>query len=372
MIKVNLDKKISVFLPSIDGGGAERVMVLLCNELVARGMQVELVLGTSGGVYQAILSDKVKVICLNEARVSKALFACARYLKRGKPDVLISAMKHSNLMCICAKMISRVKTKLLIVDHNNFSKANSSNSYILSKLFLFLMRVLYPRADLIGAVSKGVAEDLSRSLKLPNERVNVLYNPVIDGGFDSKSREVVEFKWFNEDIPTFVGVGRLTEQKNFNLLIDAFYKYQKKNIGRLLILGEGEERNALEKKVSELGLDSLVEMPGFLQNPYAYLRNSSVFVLSSDWEGLPTCLIEALACGLPIVSTNCPSGPLEILENGKWGALVPVGDAEALAEAMESAIKNNHNAERLVERSEFFSVEKAVDRYIELLGVDER
>jgi glycosyltransferase involved in cell wall biosynthesis len=198
-----------------------------------------------------------------------------------------------------------------------------------------LEHYFYPWADAIVAVSKGVADDLARVARLPRDRIKVIYNPVVTEALFRKAEEPLEHPWFLSGCPPVIlGVGRLTAAKDFPTLIRAFARVRESQLARLLILGEGEKRDSLEKLVRELRLERDVSMPGFMDNPYAYMRKSSIFVLSSCWEGLPNVLIEAMACGCQVISTNCPSGPEEILRGGHYGKLVPVGDAEALAKAI--------------------------------------
>ena len=197
------------------------------------------------------------------------------------------------------------------------------------------MRLTYRSADTIIAVSNGVADDLSTMLKLKRNQINVIYNPVVSEHLIKNSREPVDHPWLTSNkVPVILGVGRLTEAKNFNALIHAFSIVVASIPARLIILGEGEQRDSLETIIDQLNLADQVDLPGFTNNPYPYMRCADLFVLSSIWEGLPTVLIEALSCGTKVVSTDCPSGPREILENGKWGTLVPVNNAEELANAM--------------------------------------
>jgi len=203
------------------------------------------------------------------------------------------------------------------------------------------MRLIYPLAHTIIAVSNGVAEDLSTVLALPKSRISVIYNPVVTKSLKQQAEIPVTHTWLQSDrIPVVLGVGRLTKAKNFETLIQAFSIVLETISAKLIILGEGEERSNLENLVRQLNLVNEVDLPGFTENPYSYMKRAKLFVLSSLWEGLPTVLIEALSCGTQVVSTDCPSGPREILENGKWGTLVAVNDGQALANAMIDAIKN--------------------------------
>jgi glycosyltransferase involved in cell wall biosynthesis len=203
------------------------------------------------------------------------------------------------------------------------------------------MRALYRYSHRIVAVSKGVAADLELNIGLPNNNVSVIYNPVVTSKMEELAQESLPHPWLTASSPPVVlGIGRLTYAKNFSLLIESFYDLRKEIEAKLIILGEGPDRPTLVNLISSLGLSRDVLLPGFVPNPYSFLKNCSIFVLSSRWEGLPTVLIEALACGAPVVSTDCPSGPREILQDGKLGALVPISDKLALTEAIQNGLAN--------------------------------
>jgi glycosyltransferase involved in cell wall biosynthesis len=230
------------------------------------------------------------------------------------------------------------------------------------------MRVLYKRTKAVVTVSKGVAEDL-KSLGLNSKNFKVIYNPMDIADIKKKAKEDPKHEWLeNKSQPILLGVGRLTYQKDFAMLIKAFSKICKNTDARLIILGEGEERKNLQKLVNKLGLQDHVDMPGFVDNPYAYMSKAEVFVLSSRYEGFGNVLVEAMACGTPVVSTNCPVGPSEILDKGKYGKLVPVGDVEAMEKAIIETLHNlKLSADELQKRASHFSVERATDRYLQLI-----
>jgi glycosyltransferase involved in cell wall biosynthesis len=232
-----------------------------------------------------------------------------------------------------------------------------------------LVRWFYPWAESIVPVSQGVAEDLAR-IGLSLERVQVIYNPVVTPELFEKAQEPVEHPWFSPgQPPVILGVGRLEQQKNFSTLIRAFAQVHQQHSARLIILGEGSERSYLESLIKELGLTENVALPGFVANPYAYMARAAMFVLSSAWEGLPTVLIEAMAVETPVVSTDCDSGPAEILKNGKYGKLVGVGDIKGLAEAMISTLTEPTDLRALQQRTVDFSVDGVLAQYMQVLGV---
>lgn len=359
---------VALFLPSLRGGGAERVMVSLARGFYERGLSVDLVLAKAEGPYLAGVPSEVRVIDLSVKRVFYALPGLMRYLRREKPEALLSAMNHTNLVAILAVMFSRTKTRIVVSEHNTLSMEIRSMKSFKAKVLPFLTRLLYPKADAIVAVSHGVAEDLAHLTGIPREKVHVIYNPVITSEILIKAEEQIDHPWFQPgEPPVILSVGRLTKQKDFPTLIRAFALVRKEFPARLMILGEGEDRPQIEALVRELGIEHDVALPGFVDNPFKYMKKAAVFVLSSRWEGLPNVLIEALALGTRVVSTNCPSGPSEILEDGRWGALVPVGDAKALADAILKALNVTTPPEpgASLERFEYSRV---VNQYLTVLG----
>lgn len=360
--------KIALFLPSLHGGGVERVMVNLARGFAERGLKVDLVLAKGEGPYLGEVPPNVHVVDLNASRVLASLPGLVRYLRRERPEAMLSAMHHSNIIAVWAKLLACVPTRLAVSIHTTTSVSLQSPQNRRSLLIPWLTRWFYLKTEAIVAVSKGVAEDFSRVSGIPFERIKVIYNPVVTPELIENAKEPVEHPWFaTEQPPVILGVGRLTKAKDFPTLIRAFALVRQERPARLMILGEGEERFRLEALVKELGLEDDVALPGFVDNPYAYMARAAVFVLSSAWEGLPTVLIEAMACSCPVVSTDCPSGPAEILENGKYGPLVPVGDADKLAEAIRIVFDKPLESDVLCRRANLFSLEKIFEEYLALL-----
>ena len=216
-------------------------------------------------------------------------------------------------------------------------------------------------------MSQGVAEDLVR-IGLPSDKIKVIYNPIFTPALLEKAQQPLAHPWFSSNQPPVIlGVGRLEKQKDFPTLIRAFAQVQQQRPFRLIILGEGPQRSQLEALVQEMGLMANVDMPGFVVNPYAYMNQSAVCVLSSAWEGFGNVLVEAMATGTPVVSTNCESGPAEILANGQYGKLVAVGDVEGMAEAIANTLNNPPNSQTLRQRAMEFSQERALAKYLEVL-----
>jgi glycosyltransferase involved in cell wall biosynthesis len=374
MIGMGREKKkhIALFLPSLRGGGAEKVMVNLALGFVEQGLKVDLVLAKAEGPYLSRVPEEVRVVDLGARRVLYSLPGLVRYLRRERPQAMLSALNYANIVAIWAKLLARVQMHLVVSERNTLSCSTRNASSVRVKLLPLLIKIFYPYADAVVAVSHGVAEDLITMTGLPMEKVKVIYNPVITPELFAKAEEPLDHPWFRPgEPPVVLGVGRLTKQKDFPTLIRAFALVRKERPARLMILGEGEERPKLETLARELGIEEDFVLPGFVENPYKYMKRASAFVLSSRWEGLPAVLIEALALGVPVISTNCPSGPAEILEHGKWGCLVPVGEPHLLARAILEILQNDVRIPSHKTAWERFSKENAVIAYLQVLGIIE-
>ena len=334
--------RIAFFLPLLVGAGAERVMLNLAHGFVGQGLKVDFVLGRAEGPFISQLPEDARLIDLKASRVLTSIPALVRYLKDEHPMALISALDHANIAALWAKRLAGVKTRIVITLHNTVSeKMKTTPLFSRKKLFPFMLRRFFPGASAIVAVSNGVASDYANVTGIPLEHFKVIYNPVVTPEILGKAAEPLDHPWFNpKEPPVIISVGRLTEQKHYACLVEAFAHVRNKQPARLMILGEGELRPDLEKQISELNLNEDVALPGFVINPYKFMSNAAVFVLSSKWEGLPTVLIEALAVGAPVVSTNCRSGPEEILKGGTLGKLVPVDNIPELAGAIIDCLNN--------------------------------
>jgi glycosyltransferase involved in cell wall biosynthesis len=290
------------------------------------------------------------------------------YLGREQPDALLSAKTHANLVAIWARKIADVRTRIVVSERSTLSTVIQKSRKWRWRFTLPLIRKVYPQADLVVAVSNGVADDVSSCTGLSRERIVTIYNPTLTNHIEAQSILPVSHPWFDtEKIPVILGVGRLVPAKDFPTLLKAFAHIRAKRPARLVILGEGRERQALENLAVELGIASDFLLSGFVTNPYAFMSRAAVFVLSSLLEGLPNALIEALACGCPVVSTNCRSGPQEILGNGDFGPLVPVGNDRALAEAIFHTLEHPPNAERLRSRAAEFDIQTIAEQYLQAL-----
>jgi len=361
---------IALFVPSLRGGGAERVVVTLANALVQRGFKVDILLVKAEGPYLSEVSSAVNVIDFGRSRLFLSLLDLVRYLRSRKPTTLFSFMRHANLVALLAKKISGGNARLVVSERTDgLASIREKKEYFFYRLKFFI-RYLYLSADAIHAVSCGVAESCAKELNLRLDSIRVVYNPVVTQQFLAMSYAKVDFSWFSKDgRPLILSVGRLTEQKDFATLIQAFALVRLKINARLLILGDGNLRSDLDLLIADHNLQQSILIQGFVDNPFVLMRLADVFVLSSAWEGLPNVLIQAMACGTPVVSTNCRSGPNEILENGKWGHLVQVGDVKSLHHAILDTLVNK-NLPDVATRASDFSLQRTIDEYLMLLLPD--
>lgn len=361
-----MTERLAIFLPSLDGGGAERVMVMIANGIAARGFSVDLILANAKGPYISEVSDKVRIVDLQCSRILASLTKLSSYLRKERPVAMLSALRHANIIAVFARALSRIQTRLIISERNQVSAAFKPPMSFRLHIIKCLMRFAYARSDGIVAVSNGVAGDLAKYLKTGPE-IEVIYNPVCIDSLERLASADVRHPWLMPDqLPVILGVGRLEPQKDFSTLLKAFALVTQTHSARLMILGEGKLETQLKAEASALGIIHLVDFPGFVENPYVYMSHAGVFVLSSAWEGLPNVLIQAMACGTPVVSTDCPSGPEEILENGRWGRIVPVGDHERLAKAIIESL-DDRNPPEVMERARDFNVQSAIDAYLKVL-----
>jgi glycosyltransferase involved in cell wall biosynthesis len=332
-------KRLAIFLPSFAGGGAEKSMLTLAGGLVERGYAVDLVVARPEGPYKGAVDPRVQVIDLKVSRVLFSVPKLVRYLRAARPSALLSTLDYANVVALVARRLACVPTRVVVLEQNTISITSQHSRQWRQKIVPQLVRCFYPWADQIVGNSQGVADDLVHITGLPRARFHVIYNPVVTAGLREKSKIRLVHPWFAPDQPPVVlAVGRLTPQKDFATLIRAFAEVRRNRPVRLMILGEGVQRPELEMLVRGLNLESDVSLPGFVENPYAYMAHASAFVLSSRWEGLPTVLIEALACGTRVIATDCRSGPREILADGRFGPLVPLRNVPVLAETITAAL----------------------------------
>ncbi len=357
-------RKIAIFLTDLGGGGAERVMLNLANGFVSEGFTVELLLVNAKGPYLSKVHPDIKLIGFEADRLSRSIPALLTYLKRERPDVLITALEDTNLVAIFSHLLARVSTRMVVTVHNNLTQESKQSKSLKRRFVPSLIKWIYPFADLVIAVSHGVAEDLKK-LGIHPDKIRVIYNPIITPDFSEMARAQPEHPWFDsKNTPIILGVGRLELQKDFETLIRAYSLVRQRQPARLMIVGEGSQQKRLIALCKELNLsEAEVAFPGFVENPFAYMSQASVCVLSSAWEGFGNVLVEAMGAGTPVVATNCPSGPAEILENGKYGRLVPVGAWDDMASAILSTLSDPIRPLVLQQRAQNFCLEKILQKY---------
>ena len=381
-------KRIALAITNLRGGGAERCTLSIARRLIAEGYAVDLILFEDANAYPHETPSEARLFVLRSAgemqfririrhtpglglRQGLLLFVrlidlirdvrfIVAYVDRERPDVLFPALGEAKVSVLLARFFVSSQPSVIPVMHSVVMNR--------SALVRVLYRLLFPVADRIVAVSKGVANSLVEQLGVPRENIEMIYNPVTRPEIDELARESPDHPWMSKDgPPVFLAVGRLTPAKDFITLLRAFHRVSRSRHARLIILGEGPQRSRLERFIRRMAMTERVSLPGWSPNPFAYMSRASGLVVSSKYEGLSLVLIEALACGCPVVSTDCPSGPSEILCNGEFGPLVPVGDHTSLAAAMEHLLDNPPKKATLRARAQHFSVEASGERYDRLI-----
>lgn len=360
-------KKIAFILASFNVGGVEKNTLRLAKAMLDKGYEVDLLVIRNEGIYKSNVDSRINVICLNKNSALRSIRSIAKYLKHTQPAALISAKDYINLVVLISKLLVNVGTKIIISVRTNLTTELKHMTLLNRVIMTVMIKLLYPFADYIVTVSKGVAKDLRKILKIKNENIKVIYNPIVDNEITEKLNQKLDVsKYGNSKI--VVSVGRLEVQKDYPTLIKAFKFVLNEVNSFLLILGEGKEREKIENLIEKLGLNDNVELIGNTDNPYMYMAASDLLVLSSKWEGFGNVIAEALAVGTPVVSTDCPSGPSEILDGGEYGILVPTENPEELAKGILNAFKKDWDKNELIQRSKEFTVEKAAQKYSDLIN----
>lgn len=360
--------RIAFLLPNLQPGGAERMSINLANEFVARGVGVDMVLMRRQGSLLALLDPRIRVFDLGARRPRHVLLPLIRHMRDNPVDGFLASIWPLTVLAVLARMFSGASFRIIAVEHTTWSGARLAQKWRTRMAIRATMRWLLPRADAVVAVSKGAAVDLERFAGLRSGSVRAIYNPAARRhGVEGSPPPDGFVEWSDGSRKRVLAVGTLKAVKDFPTLLRAFARMEMGAEARLLILGEGTERPALERLLTELGLEGRVELPGAVVDPAPFYAKADLFVLSSTNEGFGNVIVEALEHGVPVVSTDCPSGPREILENGEYGALVPVGDADAMARAMDDALCSDHDTQKLKRRAQDFSVDKAADAYLDLL-----
>jgi glycosyltransferase involved in cell wall biosynthesis len=381
-------KKVALLVHNLEEGGMQTVCLNLLQAFIQQPeIEVELILSNQTGNFLDRVPDNTKVTNLNLPfrlclqYILNLSIALSKHLRQSKPDFILSNLPFINFVTLIAKFFSRTKVSTILVEHTiplNQQLQREKNQKI-NKRFVNIvtitMRLLYPYANHIVVPSHGMAKELHQVLGFkPNNPSNlkVIYNPVVDKHLHQKSQVRLDHPWFQKNQPpVFLAVGRLTPQKDYATLIHAFKALKQEMPARLMILGDGDLRIQIEKLIQDLDLETDVLLSGFVDNPYALMSRATAFVLSSVWETFGVVIVEALACGCPVIATDCNYGPAEILSNGKYGILVPSQNSKALAEAMKNILKaSNWDKKELQNRADEFSLNQAANQYLKIMGAN--
>ena len=372
-------RHIAIYIYGPSGGGATRRTLTLAGGFAKRGHRVDLVVVDAAGPLAGDLPEGVRLVALDSAlirlagrkrrrRIKASSFALARYLWRERPDVLLSAANHVHLTAVIAARLSHSPVRIVLRISNHLTGSHLGDSKRQRPVRLRFARLVYGRADAAIAVSQGIADDIVEHTALSREQVCAVTNPTYTPEIESAAVAPLDHAWLSAGSPPLLlAAGRLAPAKDFATLLRAFARVRARRPVRLVILGEGGQRRTLEQQLHELGIEADVELHGFVDNPFVWMSRASLFVLSSAWEGSPGVLVEAMACGCPVVSTDCPSGPDEILDGDRYGRLVPVGDDAALADAIAATLDATIDREDLRARAREFDVDRAVERYLDVL-----
>ena len=360
---------LAIMIPDLRVGGVERQSLRLAEAFEQRGLTVELVLHQAQGELLGAVPPRVRLRALGVDRFRKSLPAMLRYLGAQRPRAVLARMWPVTTLALWARAAASPASRVVISDHNHMSATGPGRPGLRRALMSAAMRASYPLADGVVAVSAGVADDLAALAGLPRSRVRVIYNPVTPLAPPGEVDRARITPWLEAPGPRLISVGTLKVQKDYPTLLRALVRLRRGSDARLLIVGEGPERPTIEALIRQLELGGVVTLAGLVPNPHAYVALADLFVLSSRYEGFGNVLVEALATGTPVVSTRCPSGPSEILDEGRYGRLTPVGDVEALASAIAETLANPPEAALLERRADDFSVAAATLAYGELLGL---
>lgn len=360
-MSTNTKKKIAIFLPNLKGGGAEKVFVSLSAAFIECGFDVDMILIQKRGELLDTLDRRVRVIDIDSKKIRGSFLPLLSYLRNNDPEILIAVMWPLTALATIAFRLSGCKGRMVVSDHNTLSLSTASYSKPRKKVLAQTIKWVYPLADIRLTVSEGVAADIEQLSGLFKSEFNTIYNP-IDMTMQSDTAEYKVRSRFR-----IINVGSLKHQKNQALLIKAFAKLLEHIDAELVIVGDGELKNQLEELIVDLDLQCYVTLAGFKKDIAAEYIKSDLFVLSSDYEGFGNVIVEAMSAGVSVVSTDCQSGPREILAEGKYGTLVPVDDVDALSKAMLESLQQPHDGQVLKNRAADFSPEKIANQYLDVM-----
>lgn len=356
-------RKVAFYLPTFTPGGIEQVLLTLAREFTTRGIHVDILVADKRGPYKKQIPNDGKIIDLGTGRVAYSLLPVVRYLHQQRPDVLFSGHTHANIICTCASLLSRTDVTSAVSVHT----AESVKRYdgIRSRVIRRLIPLTYRQADQIIAVSDSTANSIAAFAGLSQDKITVIHNPVPQPQEDINTNV---HPWINANDQTVIlGAGRLASEKDFPTLISAFERvHDVKPDARLIILGKGDERLALERLIKQRNLSEYIDLQGYVENPTPYMHGADVFVLSSRREGFGLVLAEAMAVGTPVVSTDCPTGPADILGNGEYGKLTPVGDARSMATAIDETLNDPLPSEKLKRAIKEYAPSKVASEYLDV------
>ncbi|BCU08099.1 glycosyltransferase [Allochromatium tepidum] len=365
-------RPVCLFLPSFGDGGVERMMTNIAHGIAEQGFTVDFVVGPPDAPYLDTLPASVRLHHLTERDRRARRRFLHDYVERERPAIVLTAKTDDDRVALAVKASQSGDTRYFLRPGTTQSERwNARGRNPLKRWWeRRQLSALYRRADGVIAVSRGVAEDVAAITGLALDRIRVVRNPNITPELEQNAHAPLDHPWFAPgEPPVIMGVGGLRLQKDFTTLIRAFALVQRQRPCRLLILGQGRQRERLQRLAEELGVGGAVDLHGFDPNPYRFLARAGLFVLSSRWEGSPNVLTESLALGVPVVATDCRSGPREILQDGRYGPLVPVGDVEALARAMEQTLREPLAPEVLREAVNDYRLDVGARGYLDAFGL---
>lgn len=359
-----------IVLHDVRGGGAERAMLRLAKGFMDAGLRVSLVLIQGAGEYLNDLPAGIDLHVLNGSSVLASIGKIGRKVRELRPRAVLAALTHVNVATCIARMLYFRHIPTFISERNQISEKRATARGLREVITFAMVPTLYRQANGIIAVSDGVADDVRALARLPASRVHYVHNPVYDRTILDRAAQPSPHPWLEDGgAPVIIAVGRLHPQKDFAVLLEAFIRHRQQHPARLIIFGEGPERSKLETVAAASGYGTDISLPGFCANPFAAMARADLLVLSSRWEGFPNVLVEAMSCACPVVATNCPSGPSEILDHGRYGPLVPVGDAAGLATAIAATIGSDEARRTVSARAAVFSIDNAVAGYRAIMGI---
>lgn len=373
--------KVAFFLLQLRKGGAHRALINVANQLAGEGYDVEFVVGTRVGGFSDRLSGHVKVKELKTYTLFGSISRLVEYLNNNQDRCLLTTAQFRKSVAAIAGYLSDSNANIVLLESSTLSKvieklaifSNLFDTLGYAKYFLlpYFASGFYPLADKLVACSRGSRDDLAKMVGCSTDDLDVINHPIDVDEIRRKSKVKLTHSWlFDPDILTFISAGRFSLAKNYETLLEAFHLVSQQKDSRLILLGDGDLRNKIDQKIDQLEIREIVELPGMVDNPWKYMSRSDCFVLSSIWEGCPFVLIEALAVGTQVVSTDCNSGPKEILDDGQYGRLVPTKDPSAMAEAMIETVNNPKPVDIIRSRGEKYDLPVIADQYKQVLGLE--